>query len=327
MATIKHIASKSSDYSAAESYLIFQHDEYRNIPILDDRGQKILRESYLVDTLECGDEDYAMACIYANKKFGVNAKTGDIKSHHYIISFDPRDSTDNGLTMEKAQALGLEFCKKHFPGHPAIVATHPDGHNHSGNIHVHIVINILRIRDVERLPFMEKSCDWQAGKKHRCTASMLRYLQRFAGREGVFDFPKNRAVSILQRIEGAAGRAAETANEYQRFLFKRSRKGAGSCQIETSRPSSQIGNLGREMKTKGEQNVPSLCIRATVKHGTPDRIPSEFGIFATVRQESKPNVTVRRATRRTSWTSRKNRKPREERNGAVDKLQISRLYI
>lgn len=177
MATIKHIASKSSDYSAAESYLIFQHDEYRNIPILDDQGQRILREAYLTDTVECGDEDYAMACIHANKKFVVNDKTGDIKSHHYIISFDPRDSTDNGLTMEKAQALGLEFCKKHFPGHPAIVATHPDGHNHSGNIHVHIVINSLRVRDVERLPFMEKPCDWQAGKKHCCTASMLRYLR------------------------------------------------------------------------------------------------------------------------------------------------------
>lgn len=177
MATIKHIASKSSDYSAAESYLIFQHDEYRNIPILDENGQHILRESYLIDTVECGDEDYAMACIRANKKFSVNGKTGDIKSHHYIISFDPRDSADNGLTMEKAQALGLDFCKKHFPGHPAIVATHPDGHNHSGNIHVHIAINSLRIREVERLPFMEKPCDWQTGKKHRCTASMLRYLR------------------------------------------------------------------------------------------------------------------------------------------------------
>lgn len=177
MATIKHISSKSSDYSAAESYLIFQHDEFRNIPVLDDQGKKVLRKEFLIQTVECGDEDYAMACVRANKKFGVNDKVEDIKSHHYIISFDPRDSIDNGLTMEKAQMLGIEFCRKHFPGHPAIVATHPDGHNASGNIHVHIVINSLRIREVERLPFMEKPCDWQAGRKHRCTAAMLRYLR------------------------------------------------------------------------------------------------------------------------------------------------------
>ncbi len=46
--------------------------------------------------------------------------------------------------MEKAQALGLNFCKENFSGHPAIVCTHPDGHNHSGNIHVHIVIGSVR---------------------------------------------------------------------------------------------------------------------------------------------------------------------------------------
>ena len=77
-----------------------------------------------------------------------NQKREDVKSHHYIISFDPRDGTDNGLTVDRAQELGEQFCKEHFPGHQAIVCTHPDGHNHSGNIHVHIVINSLRIEEV-----------------------------------------------------------------------------------------------------------------------------------------------------------------------------------
>ena len=57
--------------------------------------------------------------------------------------------------MEKAQALGLKFCSENFPGHPAIVCTHPDGHNHSGNIHVHIVIGSIRTREVERKPYMQ----------------------------------------------------------------------------------------------------------------------------------------------------------------------------
>ena len=86
-------------------------------------------------------------------------KREDVKSHHYIISFDPRDGTDNGLTVDRAQELGERFCKAHFPGHQAIVCTHPDGHNHSGNIHVHIVINSLRIEEVPLLPYMDRPAD------------------------------------------------------------------------------------------------------------------------------------------------------------------------
>ena len=37
------------------------------------------------------------------------------------------------------------------------VCTHPDGHNHSGNMHVHIVINSLRIEEVPFLPYMDLS--------------------------------------------------------------------------------------------------------------------------------------------------------------------------
>ena len=100
-----------------------------------------------------------------------------MKTHHYIISFDPRDAADNGLTMEKAQALGLKFCEENFPGHPAIVCTHPDGHNHSGNIHVHIVIGSVRTREVERKPYMQKPRDWREGMKHSSTAQTMRHLR------------------------------------------------------------------------------------------------------------------------------------------------------
>ena len=39
MATLKHIASKNSDYSAAETYLIYQHDEFSGKKILDEQGR------------------------------------------------------------------------------------------------------------------------------------------------------------------------------------------------------------------------------------------------------------------------------------------------
>ena len=118
-----------------------------------------------------------MACLLANRKYGKNTQHGDIKSHQYIISFDPRDAADNGLTMEKAHALGLKFCEENFPGHPAIVCTHPDGHNHSGNIHVHIVIGSVRTREVERKPYMQKPRDWREGMKHSSTAQTMRHLR------------------------------------------------------------------------------------------------------------------------------------------------------
>jgi len=177
MATLKHIASKNSDYTAIEAYLVYQHDEFSGKVILDEQSRPTLRESYLLDTLECGGFSFATACLLANRKYGKNTQHGDIKSHQYIISFDPRDAADNGLTMEKAQALGLKFCEENFPGHPAIVCTHPDGHNHSGNIHVHIVIGSVRTREVERKPYMQKPRDWCEGMKHSSTAQAMRHLR------------------------------------------------------------------------------------------------------------------------------------------------------
>ena len=177
MATFKHISSKNADYGAAEQYLTFEHDEFTMKPTLDENGRLVPREGYRLATLNCGEEDFAVACLRSNLRYGKNQKREDVKSHHYIISFDPRDGTDNGLTVDKAQSLGEEFCNEHFPGHQAIVCTHPDGHNHSGNIHVHIVINSLRIEAVSLLPYMDRPADTKDGCKHRCTDAAMEYFK------------------------------------------------------------------------------------------------------------------------------------------------------
>ena len=177
MATFKHISSKNADYGAAEAYLTFEHDEFTMKPTLDENGRLVPREGYRLATLNCGEEDFAVACLRSNLRYGKNQKREDVKSHHYIISFDPRDGTDNGLTVDKAQSLGEEFCNEHFPGHQAIVCTHPDGHNHSGNIHVHIVINSLRIEAVPLLPYMDRPADTKDGCKHRCTDAAMEYFK------------------------------------------------------------------------------------------------------------------------------------------------------
>ena len=134
LATFKHISSKNADYGAAEAYLTFEHDEFTMKPTLDENGRLIPREDYRISSLNCEGEDFAVACMRANLRYEKNQKREDVKSHHYIISFDPRDGTDNGLTVDWAQELGEQFCKEHFPGHQALICTHPDGHNHSGNI-------------------------------------------------------------------------------------------------------------------------------------------------------------------------------------------------
>ena len=177
LATFKHISSKNADYGAAEAYLTFEHDEFTMKPTLDENGRLVPREGYRLATLNCGEEDFAVACLRSNLRYGKNQKREDVKSHHYIISFDPRDGTDNGLTVDKAQSLGEEFCKEHFPGHQAIVCTHPDGHNHSGNIHVHIVINSLRIEAVPLLPYMDRPAETKCGMKHRCTDAAMEYFK------------------------------------------------------------------------------------------------------------------------------------------------------
>ena len=190
MATLKHINSKNADYGAAEQYLLFEHDEFTMKPVLDETGRLIPREDYRLSTLNCGGEDFAIACMRANLRYGKNQRREDVKSHHYIISFDPRDAADNGLTVDQAQALGEKFCAEHFPGHQALVCTHPDGHNHSGNIHVHIVINSLRIYEVPLLPYMDRPADTREGCKHRCTNAAMEYFKsevmEMCHREGLY---------------------------------------------------------------------------------------------------------------------------------------------
>ena len=190
MATFKHISSKNADYGAAEAYLTFEHDEFTMKPTLDENGRLIPREDYRISSLNCGGEDFAVACMRANLRYEKNQKREDVKSHHYIISFDPRDGTDNGLTVDRAQELGEQFCKEHFPGHQALVCTHPDGHNHSGNIHVHIVINSLRIYEVPLLPYMDRPADTLEGCKHRCTNAAMEYFKsevmEMCHREGLY---------------------------------------------------------------------------------------------------------------------------------------------
>lgn len=178
MAVLKHIASKNADYGEAIKYLLFQHNEEAGKPILDDQGRMMLREEYYMDGINCDPMEFDHQCEKTNAQFHKNQRFDEIKAHHYIISFDPKDVADHGLTGEKAQAMGLEYARKYFPGHQALVVTHTDGHNQSGNIHTHIVINSLRCKDAPEADFLERPCDHKAGYKHHLTKEYLKYLEK-----------------------------------------------------------------------------------------------------------------------------------------------------
>ena len=178
MAILKHIASKNADYGEAERYLIFQHDEYTQKPILDENGHMLIREEYYLDGINCDPFTFAAECQETNAYFHKNQSYNEIKSHHYIISFDPKDRDEHGLTGELAQQLGVEYAKENFPGHQALVCTHTDGHNGSGNIHVHIVINSIRKYDTEPQSYMEFDRDSKAGYKHHLSDRYRIYLKQ-----------------------------------------------------------------------------------------------------------------------------------------------------
>ena len=230
----------------------------------------MLRESYLLDTLECGDFSFATACLLANRKYSKNNHPDDIKSHQYILSFDPRDAADNGLTMERAQALGLKFCKENFPGHPAIVCTHPDGHNHSGNIHVHIVIGSIRMREVERKPYMQKPRDWLEGMKHSSTAQTMRHLR----------------VEVMELCEGAGLYQIDLLNGSKERMSEAEYWARRRGQLKLDRENAALTVAGQQPRQKKfetvkdtlRRQISSVLYRATSFEDFSDRLMQQYGI-------------------------------------------------
>ena len=197
-------------------------------------------------------------------------QSADVKTHHYIISFDPKDAVENDLTMERAQALGLQFCKDNFPGHPAIVCTHPDGHNSAGNIHVHIVIGSLRVRTVERQPFMDKPCDWEAGKKHRCTSAVLRHL-----RVAVMEMCEQADLNQIDLLNGSKERVSE-AEYWARRRGQLKLDCENAALTAAGQPPKQ--KKFETVKDTLRRQISSVLYRATSFEEFSDRLMQQYGI-------------------------------------------------
>ena len=172
--------------------------------------------------------------------------------------------------MERAQALGLKFCKENFPGHPAIVCTHPDGHNHSGNIHVYIVIGSIRMREVERKPYMQKPRDWLEGMKHSSTAQTMRHL-----RVEVMELCEGAGLYQIDLLNGSKERVSEA--EY--WVRRRG-------QLKLDRENAALTAAGQPPKQKKFETVKEILRKqisdvlnvATSLEDFSDRLMQQYGI-------------------------------------------------
>lgn len=179
MAIIKHISVKNRFYSDAVEYLTCKFDEYTNKPILDEKGRVQERDSYLIEGVNCNADTFGAECIETNRLYGKNNSIKDVKAHHYIISFEPTDD----ITMEQAIEFGKQWLEVFVPGHQAVLAVHPDGHNGSQNMHVHIVINSVRKYEGKKEKWHDKPCEWKQGCKHKSTGKLMYNAKKWGMRQ------------------------------------------------------------------------------------------------------------------------------------------------
>ena len=248
MATIKHLAIKNKSFAFPLRYLTYQYDEKTNKPILDENLHMVLRDEYLIESIGVlSPSHFQQECEEWNEHCGKNLKENEIKLHHYIISFDPKDK-ENGLTPEKAQAIGMEIANKFFAGCQVLICTHPDGHNQSGNIHVHIVLNSIRKETIDKPVFIERENECKAGSKFRNSKLFLNSLRR-----EVMDICEREGFTKVALLTEPAEKISE--KEYRKAKREQDKLDAQNAEIEKD----GIVPAKKEFQTEKEK------IRRTVK--------------------------------------------------------------
>lgn len=225
MAICKHNTSRNG-FAAAVEYLTMQHSE-KGALLRDGKGEPIPREEFLINGINCIPETFAPACMQDRLRFQKSKDGSRVDTHQYILSFHP-DDAQKGLTMAEAQRLGVTMVQRNFPGHRALVGTHPDGGRGSKNIHVHIIVSSLRFEDREPdARFMRlrpdgtvKPSEYRAGCAHQDTAALRRHLlaqlNDYCAARGYAVCPEKAAEKVSQKEYLAKERGVETRNDQLR---------------------------------------------------------------------------------------------------------------
>ena len=150
------------------------------------------------------------------------------------------------------------------------VCTHPDGHNHSGNIHVHIVIGSIRTREVGRKPYMQKPRDWREGMKHSSTAQTMRHLR----------------VEVMELCEGAGLYQIDLLNGSKERVSEAEYWARRRGQQKLDLANAALAAAGQQPKQKKfetvkdtlRRQISSVLYRATSFEEFSDRLMQQYGI-------------------------------------------------
>ena len=138
MAILKYISYYYPWYRKALEYVIYRHDEETKEPILDANGNRMRREDFLIDGLNCTPLAFPLTAKLLNDRFRKNQEPGRERFMcQYIISYNPKDKAEGLLDTQRAHELSMQFIRECFPGLVGIACTHGDGDHHAGNIHTH----------------------------------------------------------------------------------------------------------------------------------------------------------------------------------------------
>jgi len=172
VAIMKLIPIRSKSYRAALDYVKYRHDEEIKAQILDEEGNRILREDFFLSGINCSPDAFPLECMQLDAEYGKNREEDDLKMYEIIISYHPLDSQQYLLDGERAHELSMELVEKCLPGTLGIACTHTDGDHHTGNHHTHIILSSIKQTD-EYCTTMDHPLDMPAGRKLFFTTSTL----------------------------------------------------------------------------------------------------------------------------------------------------------
>lgn len=163
MAIIKILPCRGQSGGSALDYVIYKHDESTRLPILDENGNRELREDFYLSGINCAPLAFPTEMTQLESVFGKNLDPEDIRMYQIIISYNPKDAENYILDGPRAQMLSMTLVQQCLAGTLGIACTHMDGDHHSGNIHTHVFLSSIQYTDeisiIMKYPKVEKPGD------------------------------------------------------------------------------------------------------------------------------------------------------------------------
>ena len=97
-------------------------------------------DAWLVSGSNCVPQSAFIEMQMTKERF---RKTGGTQFYHFVQSF----SSEDNVTPQEVNAIGLEFAQRQFPNFEVVVTTHVD----TGHLHNHMVVNSVSHRDGHKL--------------------------------------------------------------------------------------------------------------------------------------------------------------------------------